>query len=237
MSKKISLNDRFNNILVIEMLDTFYIEPNGHKRRKVLVKCDCGEQFEIVAMYLLRKGQKCAKCRFNNDCIVSIGKTYDQLTVIGFEKNKNKKVAVCQCSCGNIINKRPELLKHINMTNNCGCQHRGGWKGVGLLSQTFMCRIIRNAKIRDIPFNLSIDYLWELYEQQNGKCALSGLEIPFGKSTIDSSDASLDRIDSNKEYSKDNVQWVHKDINKMKMELDEKRFIELCKLVSLKFKT
>jgi hypothetical protein len=234
MSKIVSTNDRFENILVIEILDEFYIEPNGHKRRKVLVKCDCGLQFKIVGTYLHRKGQKCSNCRFNQNCIVKIGEIYDKLTIINFTKENGKKVAICKCICGNTVNRRPELLKKINKTNNCGCQHRGGWKGVGELSQTTMCRIERNAKVRNLTFDVSIENLWKLYEQQNGKCALTGLQIDFAEKTTDPNDASLDRIDSNKGYVIDNLQWVHKDINKMKMELDEKRFIELCKLVSNK---
>jgi hypothetical protein len=200
-----------------------------------LVKCNCGEQFEIPTQYLRREGQKCGKCRFNEDCIVQIGQVYDKLTVISFAKDgKNKKVAVCQCACGNIVNRRPELLKTINKTNNCGCDRRGTWKGIGDLSQTFMGRIIRNAEVRDIPFEVTKEYLWQLYEQQNGKCALTGLEIIFADKTTEPNEASLDRIDSSKGYVNGNVQWVHKDINKMKMELPQERFIKLCKFVSNK---
>ena len=43
--------------------------------------------------------------------------------------------------------------------------------------------------------------------------------------------ASLDRIDSNKGYVTDNIQWVHKDINYMKSDLDEQQFIHYCRLV------
>jgi len=42
------------------------------------------------------------------------------------------------------------------------------------------------------------------------------------------STASLDRIDSNHGYINKNVQWIHKSINKMKMDMKEARFIELC---------
>lgn len=234
MRKIIANNDRFDNLLVIEMLNEFYIEPSGKKRRKAKVQCDCGNIFKTVAMYLPRKGQKCKICRFNTS-IVSIGEIYDQLTIIGFDLNKGRKMAICRCVCENVVNMRPELLKSINKTNNCGCQHRGCWKGVGLLSQTFMGRIKRNAAVRNIDFEISIDYLWELYKKQNGKCALTGLKIGFGKCSSDRNEASLDRIDSNKTYVKGNVQWVHKDVNKMKMNLNQNRFIELCKLVSNKF--
>lgn len=231
MRKRISLNDRFQNLVVIEILDDFYIEKSGKKRIKVLVQCDCGMQFSIVAIYLYRAGQKCSTCRFNQNCIVSIGETYDKLTIISFDPNGGRKLAVCQCVCGNIVKQRPELLK-TNQTNNCGCEHRRGWKGIGNLSQTTMCRIERNARVRDLPFEVSINYLWELYERQNGKCALTGLQINFGEKTTDPNDASLDRIDSNQGYIEDNLQWIHKDIQKMKMDLPQKKFIELCKLVS-----
>ena len=43
--------------------------------------------------------------------------------------------------------------------------------------------------------------------------------------------ASLDRIDSLKGYTEDNVQWVHKHINFMKGSLSENKFIEYCKLI------
>lgn len=48
--------------------------------------------------------------------------------------------------------------------------------------------------------------------------------------------ASLDRIDSTKGYTLDNIQWVHKHINVMKMDLDQEYFIKLCKLVTKKSK-
>ena len=43
--------------------------------------------------------------------------------------------------------------------------------------------------------------------------------------------ASLDRIDSKKGYIEGNVQWVHKNVNKMKMDLDEKEFFSIVKQV------
>jgi hypothetical protein len=46
--------------------------------------------------------------------------------------------------------------------------------------------------------------------------------------------ASVDRIDSSKDYVEGNVQWLHKDINRMKWDLDTDKFIELCKLVANK---
>lgn len=75
-----------------------------------------------------------------------------------------------------------------------------------------------------LKFALSKKYLWELFEAQQRKCALSGIPLDWEV-------ASLDRIDSNKEYIQSNVQWVHKDINKMKFDLEQKYFIEMCELI------
>lgn len=232
MKNSIAIGDKFNNITVIDCTEEYHSEPSGKRRRKVLVKCNCGETFKIQTLILKRPGQKCFQCRFIEDSAVSIGNTYDFLKIIGFERKNQRKIAICKCICNNIIKARPDQLAQ-KITRHCGCQHKNNWKGIGLLSQSFMGRIKRGADKRKLSFDITKKYLWELYQKQNSKCALSGLDIPFGKSTIDTSDASLDRIDSSLGYIEGNVQWVHKDVNKMKMELNQDRFIELCKLISI----
>ena len=78
-----------------------------------------------------------------------------------------------------------------------------------------------------------MEQAWELFEKQNRKCALSGLLLNFPKDrNTHGGTASLDRIDSNGNYTLDNVQWVHKDINRLKNSFDQDYFINLCKLVS-----
>jgi len=42
----------------------------------------------------------------------------------------------------------------------------------------------------------------------------------------------LDRIDSKLGYVRGNVQWIHKDLQTMKWDLPEDRFIRLCDEVS-----
>lgn len=42
---------------------------------------------------------------------------------------------------------------------------------------------------------------------------------------------SIDRIDSSVGYVEGNMQWVHKDVNRMKQEFSESYFIETCRLV------
>ena len=46
------------------------------------------------------------------------------------------------------------------------------------------------------------------------------------------SHASIDRMNNNLGYTKDNIQWIHKDANKMKSDYNNEYFIELCKEVA-----
>jgi hypothetical protein len=80
--------------------------------------------------------------------------------------------------------------------------------------------------------SLTIEQAWELYQKQEGKCALSGLPIFFPATNKGEFTASLDRIDSSKGYIEGNVQWVHKDINIMKNKFPQDYFIKICKLVA-----
>jgi hypothetical protein len=46
------------------------------------------------------------------------------------------------------------------------------------------------------------------------------------------SSASLDRFDPQQEYIMGNLRWVHKEVNRMKWELPQDRFIEICPKVT-----
>jgi peroxiredoxin family protein len=64
---------------------------------------------------------------------------------------------------------------------------------------------------------------------------LSGIEIYHRKYIVNRKaglgTASLDRKDSSKGYTKDNIQWIHKDLQKMKMDMPEDKFINWCNLI------
>lgn len=92
-------------------------------------------------------------------------------------------------------------------------------------------RVQRNAKLRNITFDITKEYVWDLYVKQGKKCKLSGLDIHFGYKDIT---ASIDRIDSSAAYVEGNIQIVHKDINWMKWDFEQDQFIQYCKLVTEK---
>ena len=93
--------------------------------------------------------------------------------------------------------------------------------------------IHHSAKLRNLEFNITLQDVWNLFIQQNRKCALTGVDIIF-KSVGENQNeqtASLDRIDSTKGYVLSNIQWVHKVVNRMKTNLSLNEFKNWCKLI------
>lgn len=93
------------------------------------------------------------------------------------------------------------------------------------------------AKIKDKKFMfLSEDdlktYISNLIKKQKGRCALTGLELALdGKKNDPELVCSLDRIDSNKDYEKGNLQVVCKFVNRWKGSGDNDEFQRLIQLV------
>lgn len=111
------------------------------------------------------------------------------------------------------------------------------WTGFGEICGRHWKSIMYSAKSRKIHFDLTIEYTWNLFLSQKRKCALSGIPISFADSDSNyingMRNASLDRIDSKIGYIVGNVQWVDKEINRMKGSLSQEDFIVLCQKVHL----
>lgn len=136
---------------------------------------------------------------------IKVGDKFNMLTVIGFDRQKDKrrrKVCVCQCECGGLIRREPSDIFH-NKVKSCGCIRK---KANGL-SHTIEYRLWKSSKKR--AEEKGWDFNIELSDIKIPKiCPL--LKIPLVEhSTRDRHyDApSLDRINSSKGYTKDNI-WV-----------------------------
>lgn len=183
-----------------------------------------------------------------NKLIDLTNKRYGKLVVIEHshitktKRNSSVHHWKCKCDCGNEKIIRGDCLSR-KITKSCGCINKQfgklhpTWKGCGDISSTLFKQYKWSAKTRKIKFDLSIEQIWDLYLKQNKKCAMTNLELIFPKNALDTNaNASLDRIDSNKGYNIDNVQWVDKRINFMKLTLSSNEFVSLCKLVAEKYK-
>lgn len=137
-----------------------------------------------------------------------------------------------KCTCGNISNVDAYTLKRSKSTKCRKCTYKTGdkhptWTGYKEISGSMWNRLRYNKK----EVTIDIRYGWDLFVSQNRKCALSGLPIKFGSCPEYETTASLDRIDSSRGYVEGNVQWVHKAINRMKLDLDEDLFKHYCRLI------
>lgn len=186
---------------------------------------------------LTKLGLKNRKYTPKKTIIEDIEQKYGKLTVLNPIIEKEGRVLwLCECECGNRIKVRQaKLVKGFaTLCGRCSmtAENSFAWKGVGRLSGTCWKRIKSGAEKRNLAFEINIEYCWELYLKQNGKCAISGLEIPFPDKVVKNNFPSLDRIDSKKGYIKGNVQWVHKDVNLMKFDLDQTYFLNMCRIIS-----
>lgn len=82
-----------------------------------------------------------------------------------------------------------------------------------------------NSRKKEKSEKMTEALLVDLYNNQNKCCALSGVPFNMEKSLYR---PSLDRIDSSKGYTSDNIQLVLYIVNKMKRELNEEEFLAVC---------
>jgi hypothetical protein len=192
--------------------------------------------------------------------VVFPGEIFNELTVIEekyMETNNGTKVAKCLCrcscgvekwiksyavkngwskSCGHLqVEKAKKLGGRFLPRGRYGKQHQC-WKGYENIPGRLWCDIKNGAKHRNIGFEISIQEANDLFNTQEGKCLLTGEKINLdcvenGKYNRHLRTASLDRVDSNEGYTKDNVQWLHRDVNKMKQGFSNDILLDICKLI------
>ena len=170
-----------------------------------------------------------------------IGKTFGNLLVLTFERRNERGQTFwkCKCKCGKEKIIRGDHLLDAK-TKSCGCNNQGArhhrWKGCGEIGGWTWNNYKLGASRRKIPFQITVKEMWDVFEKQNRKCALTGEELilPLIQKNDISSNASLDRIDNTKGYTVNNIQWVTKKINFMKGKLSQSNFIKLCHMVSQK---
>jgi hypothetical protein len=85
---------------------------------------------------------------------------------------------------------------------------------------------------RKLAWEIDPQFISDMLERQQFKCALSGLElvVPADGHSY-RGNLSIDRIDSKKGYTKDNVQLVLGRVNMMKGIYDQEEFIRLAEAI------
>lgn len=207
------------------------------KHRKVKCECVCGHIRNIACCNIL-KTKGCKTCCFRKKTrVLKEGQKKHFLTFLRYleylqiDINGQKRSLIeVKCDCGN-----KKIITSCSFGNikSCGClcKHQGinhpSYRGQQNVSKTYFTLIKHNSLKKKREFSIDINYMEKLLIEQNFKCFLTGIPIQIGSKKIETT-ASLDRIDNNKGYIVGNVQWLHKDINRMKSDFDLDYFKKLC---------
>jgi hypothetical protein len=219
-----------------DLSDVQQLLNEGYTVQDIMKMKGCKHHFTIYSY--IKQNNIVYESRYSKDLT---GYEWNNMKVLNLDVSTKKKERYwnIECHCGNIFRLNTYEIFKSNQ-KSCGCifkskdyklshPNRKGYKDI---SGIIWSKIKRDAKARGIQFDLNIEDLWELLESQNRKCKLSGLELSFRKKAKDyTGTASLDRIDSKKGYIIDNIQWVHKTINTMKMDLEQETFLMYCNLI------
>lgn len=174
---------------------------------------------------------------------INIGDKFCRWTVIGESVNEQDRYLIpCQCECGEFGLVRESFLlsgkslgcrKCINKVNYPTFRKSRNNPDINLkgLSPSWISSICNNLKrgiYRTLTSEInSFDLLAQL-EKQNFKCAYTGEELYVLGLSMNKSNASIDRIDSSKNYTIDNIQWVLKSVNRMKNIYSDEEFLNTC---------
>lgn len=229
----VNIGDTFGKLTV---LDNTKVKIKNSYYYKV--QCSCGKEYLVQCMSLVHdKTTQCKSCAvLNKRTLINVGDSYNNWTVIESNIVINKQLRHrVRCSCGN-----ERLITSSQLTSNnkyIQCKKCNDGKLLNGFRTGFLVKIQRNAILRNKEFSsdLTPEYLYNLLESQNFKCALSGEELLPLDGSLDHKqqdmNISLDRIDASKGYIIDNVQWVTKQINWAKNTLNNEDFVALCSKV------
>lgn len=155
-------------------------------------------------------------------------------------KNEKKIIEVVCCKCKtHFVKDFKEYNRQIKRNPNynffCSLNCANSKLDEFSCFRKFVSCCKRNAKQKNLDFNLDVKFLKQLWEIQSGKCSLTNLPMLLfptrNKSEFKPDSASLDRINSSIGYVKGNVRFVCLSINYAKNSFDEVEFSNFLKRI------
>lgn len=223
-----------------KILNKNFLKKEYIKYKKSIVKISQETGFcqSVISDRLKKYGIEIRKGRLSHKYKDYTNKKIGKLKVLRESRDgKNKLIWICKCDCGK--EKKVYPGHFVAGLKSCGCADIRKFGKVGNIPYWYINRLkksdIENKHDIRGEFTVSMQYLDNLWIKQNGKCALSGIEIKLSDTQMKRAEctASLDRIDSNKGHIEGNVQWVHRDINLMKNHFNQEYFLEICNTIHL----
>lgn len=193
--------------------------------------------FSTITRWVTKFGLKHERRKEFKDLI---GAVFGKLKVLEYvrtgryQKGGTFRIWKCRCECGGLAYAREGNLRHKNQTTCKVCSlHKlvASKEQKCCIDYNVWYSLYKRAKERNIPCEVTPEYLYQLFLEQNGRCALSGVEIFFGKKRKDESTASPDRIIPEDGYVVGNVRWVHKYVNSMRNNKTTDEFLDWCKKI------
>ena len=95
---------------------------------------------------------------------------------------------------------------------------------------------LRKIKTRDIGCTVTLEELLEIWNKQQGKCIYSKVQLQASSNTVSNNQIytlSIDRIDSSKGYTKDNIQFISIAMNHMKNNMTHTETLKLLNILKL----
>lgn len=129
------------------------------------------------------------------------------------------------CVSTHTLHNKAKELKIRAMTTKVGNKgHR--WKGFGNVPGAHLSHVKAHATTRRLDFEITCEDVHNQITAQNNICSMTGIPISFTDKT-----ASVDRIDSARGYTPDNIQITHKNVNVMRWKMTIPEFRHWCSLV------
>lgn len=218
---------------IISLYNQGYLDPQIGEKLNIPRRTICYIRNKILGLANLRNGYYIFGSKNFKDLLEK--SNLELISKEFIQKDAKHKFYKVKCkNCGK------EFEKSISTIGKQKCQcvkkEKPSHNSISykLISSTYFKRCEKGAKQRNLEFSVNYIDLWNQWEKQEFKCALSGMELIIKRNYRERHEmtASLDRIDSSMGYTKENIQWIHKDINKMKNNYSDEYFISICKLIA-----
>jgi hypothetical protein len=141
----------------------------------------------------------------------------NELSLDGFTKNRRAKDGlqdVCK-HCDNLRQRKRRIEKKEQIQQYGKEYRQKNFNNLDFRLQGLLNASRARARLKNREHTLTKEDLFELYPV-DGKCPIFGMKLEWNAKGFRENSPSIDRIDSNKGYTKDNVQIISWKANRIK---------------------